>query len=126
MDKRLYSRIIVDAEGSCFTDMEICGTREITGVVKNISEQGIQMRVDLNKYPDAEKYFVKDTAFKFQFADIYNICDQERLDILTGKAKVRWSEVQNNILIIGCIIVDTSDNYQKYVMFKTTSKFLHH
>ena len=123
MDNRQYTRLIINVEGTYYTESEINGSIEVYGIIRDISEQGIQIRIDLGLYPDADKVFVKGSTFTFQYADVYEVCNQERMDILSGEAMIRWTEISGNMLIAGCYISSPSEEFMKYLKVRTASRY---
>lgn len=92
-DRRFYERINVAVNCNIYTD-----TNEITGKIKDISEDGFQIVV--NK----EVKVVKNQLIGFEFVDKYKYLNEERTDIIIGNAKVVWIDFRNGKTRIGCSV----------------------
>ena len=111
-DRRFYERINVAVNCNIYTD-----TDEITGKIKDISEDGFQIVV--NK----EVKVVKNQLIGFEFIDKYKYLNEERTDILIGKAKVVWVEYRNEKTRIGCSVSNDLEIID-YVGRKKVNKYI--
>lgn len=111
-DRRFYQRIDVAVDCNIYTDEE-----EILGKIKDISEDGFQIVV--NK----EVKIIKNQVIEFEFVDKYKYMNEDRLDILTGSAKVIWVEIKNGKTRIGCAFSNDLEIID-YVGRKKVNKYI--
>ena len=106
-DKRDYDRLQINIEAVI---INLKTGADINSIVKDISELGIQFETE----EDIDKIQIQiGDIIGFQFYDEFNIVDQNKKYVITGKAIVRHIEQENTGTILGCYIAEKY--FKKYV-----------
>lgn len=124
MENRYFSRIIVDIPCVCIEKFGDQSTLEFAGIIHDISESGIQVRIDKNKYNSlADRMEAKD-IISFQAHDEYVIVSVNHEDVIQGDAEVVWINSTSDNMSFGCRTNKVLPEYLSYVKNKKIALFL--
>lgn len=115
MEKRQYQRVSLMVEGVFYIQREEFGPREFSGIVKNISEDGIAIEVTKEKYITIAEIINIGTEIQFSFFDEYQFLMETRFRHLVGVATVNRKEKTGDSLLFGCDIRRLTKELQEYI-----------
>ena len=126
MEKRLYQRVLVGLISNFIVQNNQPGFREFTGIIDDLSENGIKISVSDSNYSHiVEKLKVGD-KISFQTLDEYEIYGELRTDIFSGDAEVIRIDNDGADIIIGCKVYKSSKEFDEYVKNKKMALFMKH
>ena len=123
MDNRNYSRIIVDVPSCIYITLNDYTKIDIEGIIHDISESGIQVRVNSDSYDEMAKILSAGDVISFQAVDEYNVLNENKVDIVGGVAEVIWLNVDEKEIVFGCRTNKVLPEYLSYVKQKKLSLF---
>lgn len=124
MDRRTYPRLQIEVEGLFILQNENIMPRDFEGLVIDISEGGLQLSIDYNKYSQALDDIKEGDVIHVSIPDEYELFGEERFDIVTGNAKIVRKTVDNNNIILGCKFLTRTSELEQYLIDRRTSFYM--
>lgn len=123
MENRNYQREKINIPCVFFVEGAPSGKREFTGIIGDMSEGGMKVEVsapeDIAKLSD----IVVGTVIKFQSVDEYDLMKTKRCDLISGELNVVRITRGNEGIVIGCKLVELSDELEEYIGNKRLVSF---
>lgn len=122
-DRREYQRIKVDAMCQFLLANEGRDICDFSGVIDNISEQGIGIIIEDSKWFEVvEKIDVGEELF-FQAIDEYELYKSKVSEVILGKARILRKNVCDGKYVMGCKFTSNSKDLQEYVSKRKLALF---
>lgn len=124
MDRRLYQRINIDAEGVFILDNETVSPREFSGIIENISEGGIKITFNKDAAATLLPYISKGEHLHFSAADDYSLFNREISAIISGKVEIIRKDIEDDLVSLGCKFKQYTNELSEYVSNKKLSSYM--
>lgn len=124
MDRRDDSRIRINVNSIFVLQKENTALREFEGVLFDISEGGIRIEADIEKYNDIVSNISVGDIVHFTIPDEYEMYGKDIYELVTGEAKILRKEIKDGNIIFGCCFTSYDADLQKYVSNKKTALFM--
>lgn len=126
MEKREYPRLLLNKEAVFFINNSNIAIHEFSGIIDDISEVGIRIKLNKEENKEIIKVLQIDTELTFSTVDILSYNEKEEFKYISGNVKiVRIEELDNNVFICGCKIINPDKDILKYLDDKRTYNYLH-
>lgn len=114
-NRRMYSRVDVNAPGSFYVKSgdELLGT--FVGKIVDISEEGIKIEADNDKYEECLAKVMEGSAISFQALEEFVLYGENTTEIFNGQAKIMRRIENDGLITLGCKISPQSPSFSKYV-----------
>lgn len=124
MDRRYYGRTHIGVISNFIIKDNPLGLREFNGVIENMSEGGILIRVDMDCFGAAVDSITEGMIIYFQTYDEYELFGQHKEDIITGEVEVIRVEQGEDVKLFGCKMKKLSPELNQYITNKKMSVFM--
>lgn len=124
MERRAYERIKVEARGTFFIINDDACVAEFVGNIVDISEAGIKVMVEPDKYEEALEMVSEGSQISFQAVDNFVLYGSDITELFSGKVFVVRKEADRNGIFLGCKIRPLTQTLQKYIDDKKISVFI--
>ena len=115
-DKRRYLREKVNVLTNFYIVGGEYGKVEFSGLIANISEVGILIKVEDSAFIEVAKTAGVGRDIRFIGIDNYEIFKEKRVGYLEGTAKVIWTREEDGIYLMGCEIINLPRKLEKYIL----------
>lgn len=115
MENRMYQRVKLNIDVLCYIQGAPAGKVEFSGIVINISECGIAIKVSDERYVAVIDDASIGTEFRFLFVDEYELFKEEKTVHVEGTARIIRKEETPGGILIGCEIRGRKESVEKYV-----------
>lgn len=123
MDKRRYSREVINVSSNFFVEGASLGRREFEGTVADISECGVGIRIEDEKSVGIVSKIPDGSAISFQFVDEYELFGVVKTSVVYGKVSVVRKNVENGVTFLGCVIEKLDHDLEQYIHDKKLCGF---
>ena len=124
VEKRLYQRVIGGINGNFIIRNKKLGCIEFTGVIDDLSENGIRISItDSNWFENVKKIETGDKLL-FQALDEYKLHDEVRVDIFSAETEVIRLDDNGDSIVIGCKIYESSREFDEYIKNRKMALFI--
>jgi len=123
MDRRYYSRTKIKIESIFFINDGPILT-DFTGVIEDISEGGIRIFVDKERYKESVGTIAVGTNIFFQAYDEYLLYDEKKQEVFSGEVEVIRIEESEDGVHYGCRLLRLSDELAEYINNKKVSEYM--
>lgn len=124
MEKRRHERLVINANGSFILYTKDNKIIEFFGKVEDISESGIKVCVDNDKFTSIANDLSEGDTITFQCMDSLNIFKKDTLEIFQGESSVVRKEIESDSIVIGCQFNKKSASVEKYLEDKRLSIYI--
>lgn len=100
------------------------GMREFNGIIEDISEGGIRIRVTNEQFKDAVSTIKEGSVITFQSYDEYKLYQELRQEVFMGEVEVLRVEKSATEMVFGCIFVRLTKDLEEYIKNKKVSVFI--
>lgn len=115
MEKRWYQREKLNIDGVFFIQGAKIGKIEFVGMIKDISEGGLAIRVKDEQYIDIADEAEIGTTIRYFFIDEYEVFGEQKNPQLVGDVTVVRKSKEHGELILGCTINYLSSDLESYI-----------
>lgn len=124
VERRNYRRVVVSLD-SCFIikDNEP-GYREFNGVIEDLSECGIKIRVEDQRFAKIAGELSIGDKITFQSIDEFEMFNEMHTEVFSGEAEIVRIDSTSNELVIGCKVFSSSNEFNEYVKNKKMALYM--
>lgn len=98
--------------------------REFIGIIEDISEGGIRIRVNEEHFKEAVSTIKKGSIITFQSYDEYKLYQQIKEEVFSGEVEVLRVDNTPNGLFFGCKFVRLTKELEEYITNRKISVFV--
>lgn len=124
MDKRIFSRLRIGIEGVFIFQKDDVPPGDFAGHVIDISEGGFKISIDYKQCAESLDNVGEGDVIQYSIADEYTLFGEEKLDIVSGKAKILRKTFENDNVVLGCKFIDRNNELEEYVLNRRTSVYM--
>lgn len=124
MEKRSFDRVTVDVPAMVIFTLADNSNVECDGVLHNISEGGVQIKLEKEDYDAIAPKLKIGDVIGFKAVDVYQVFSDKREDIVQGNVEVIWVSEADREIAIGGKLNYVSSDYLSYVKNKKLSTFI--
>lgn len=124
VERRFYQRALIGLVGNFIIENKEPGSREFNGIIEDISECGIRICVEDDRFSNVTNNIQVGDTILFQSYDAYVLYDERHTDVFSGEAEVVRVETISGKLVIGCKIDKLSDALAEYIKNKKLAIFI--
>jgi len=123
VENRFYTRITVNVPSAIYITFKDHTRMELNGVIRDISEGGVQIRIDMSDYANLVGRLTNGDNIRFQAVDEYQMLSDTKEDIIEGTGEVVWISTTENEIAFGCKAKKVLPEYLTYIKNKKLSLF---
>ena len=124
MDRRLYRRITINAEGVFILDNNEISHREFPGVIEDISEGGIKIKMVKDEADHILPHLKTGSYLHFLATDDYTLFGNVNSAIISGQVEVLRQDTINNLITLGCKFKKYTSELLDYVSDRKLSIYV--
>lgn len=124
MERRYYQRVDVLAESTFIIPKKEFGKSEFNGIIENVSESGICIRVHDPKYFSIIAEMEIGETIRFQAVGKYRLYDENRESVFSGEISIARVNDVDGDKIIGCKIIRHTPELDSYIDNMCLSQFM--
>lgn len=124
MDRRLYQRITVNAEGVFILDNTNVSPREFPGIVEDISEGGMKITMTREESNHILPYLSTGKNLHFHASDDFKLFGMDKEAIISGQVEILRQENVDDFVILGCKFKRKTSELMKYISDRKISLFM--
>lgn len=124
MERRGCPRIKISADGVFYLGDKQIHVREFTGIVDDISESGLKIRLTEPVSEELLQNLSIGKEVRFQIVDEFELMGELKDDIISGAATIMRTEQSDSKYCIGCKFNAPSAELLYYVTDRKTYSFL--
>lgn len=98
--------------------------REFNGIIEDISEGGIRIRVTNEQFKDAVSTIKEGSVITFQSYDEYKLYQELRQEVFMGEVEVLRVDKSATEMVFGCKFVRLTKDLEEYIKNKKVSVFI--
>ena len=123
MEKRQYQRVETDLGCIFYVESEEHQS-DYNGQIKDISENGVAIKISNEKDIENLNKIEPGTVIKFQTFDNYSLFGIERREVVSASAIVVRKVVRDEMLLFGLWIQHPDRRFEKYIEDKKVCEFV--